>query len=424
MNQKIVDYLQQNKEQYSQESLVEQLKNTGYKDSEVSEAIGEVYVEREILLPRNKIQKISKHEEGSAGGRLIGWITVGVAVIMNIVGAYKYFVETDGNVRLLEVNHFNLLALLVLAQALAILCLMLGMIIILLFEKNIKSNKSSAVVIPIFIYLVVMPVYILTVSSMGVNEYILPPALGVAFFVGIVLLIGGGLGVRAIRILTKNKQVREKILTKSAKQIMIINSAISILVIAEILIVIIVSPAVLSRIAYEFGKSSEKISKRQELRTCPNFNESVKFFDKVHVIDYYKSIPDGDAICSKVKQYEYGGGYHEGVAITVYVNANKFKIDGNHISYDVAVNSLKDSVEESVAEYNLDDGRGYYHVHILSKDDSRCEVNSAYFTNDTELVVEYNRELNTEEQCINLTSGEEIVEELRDIAKNYKLNVK
>jgi len=43
MNQKIVDYLQENKEKYSQESLVEQLKETGYDTTEINEGVNFVY---------------------------------------------------------------------------------------------------------------------------------------------------------------------------------------------------------------------------------------------------------------------------------------------------------------------------------------------------------------------------------------------
>ena len=416
-SQKVVDYLQQNKTAYAQGDLIVELEKQGYSKAEIDSAA-------EVVYSQSNIQKTSKKWVSTAE-RLIGWITVVIAVPMNIVGVYKYFVETDGNIRLFEANHFNLLILLALAQALAMLCLILGMLMIVLSEKNTKGNSVSTIIMVTFIYLVIRPVYFIVIFSMGINEYIVPPALGVAFVVGIVLLIGGILGVWAIRNIIKNKQVWWETLSKSMKQIVIIISVISILVIAEVLIIAIVSPTVLSRKAYEFsvsGASSGEILKRQELRTCPNFNEAINFFGKVYVIDYYKSIPDGDAICNKVKQYEYGGGYGQ-VAITVYVNSNSFKIDGNYIDYDVTIDTLKkNKVGENISEYNFDDGRGYYHPHMLNEINSRCEVQSAYFPDNEQIVVDYKRSFDTKEECQNITSGKKIVEELREVAKKYKLD--
>ncbi len=43
MNQQIVDYLQKNKEAYTTESLVQQLRNVGYAENDIQEAVGVVY---------------------------------------------------------------------------------------------------------------------------------------------------------------------------------------------------------------------------------------------------------------------------------------------------------------------------------------------------------------------------------------------
>ncbi len=48
MNQKIVDYLQQNKEQYSRESLIIELKKIGFPEEEIEEGEKIVYSEKEI----------------------------------------------------------------------------------------------------------------------------------------------------------------------------------------------------------------------------------------------------------------------------------------------------------------------------------------------------------------------------------------
>ena len=43
MNQQIIDYLQQNKVAYTKESLVQQLKNSGYMENDIQEAVSVVY---------------------------------------------------------------------------------------------------------------------------------------------------------------------------------------------------------------------------------------------------------------------------------------------------------------------------------------------------------------------------------------------
>ena len=65
MNQKIVDYLQDNKEKYSQEVLVEQLKNTGYSKGDIQAGVKFVYSDRNIPLPKQS--STSSQQSGNQG---------------------------------------------------------------------------------------------------------------------------------------------------------------------------------------------------------------------------------------------------------------------------------------------------------------------------------------------------------------------
>jgi len=51
MNQQVVDYLQTNKEEYSKKSLVEQLRNAGHNEIDITEAINSVYGDTEVVVP-------------------------------------------------------------------------------------------------------------------------------------------------------------------------------------------------------------------------------------------------------------------------------------------------------------------------------------------------------------------------------------
>lgn len=51
MNQQVVDYLRTNKDSYTKESLVEQLKNSGYSDSEIQEGLNMVYGNADNSIP-------------------------------------------------------------------------------------------------------------------------------------------------------------------------------------------------------------------------------------------------------------------------------------------------------------------------------------------------------------------------------------
>ena len=65
MNQKIIDYLQENKEKYTKESLVAQLKDAGYSDIDITEAVNNVYDKKEIPLPadKSKITAVSNEQD-------------------------------------------------------------------------------------------------------------------------------------------------------------------------------------------------------------------------------------------------------------------------------------------------------------------------------------------------------------------------
>ncbi len=71
MNQQVIDYLQTNKDSYSKESLVEQLKNSGYDDSEILESINTVYHGEEAPIPQaNNVNIQAPQEEKNLCGKL------------------------------------------------------------------------------------------------------------------------------------------------------------------------------------------------------------------------------------------------------------------------------------------------------------------------------------------------------------------
>jgi uncharacterized RDD family membrane protein YckC len=85
MNQKIVDYLQENKESYSKDSLVEQLRNAGYSNIDILEATKSVYSTIEIPLPEKKMVSINDEKDLNDGLYADFWIRVGAALIDGII---------------------------------------------------------------------------------------------------------------------------------------------------------------------------------------------------------------------------------------------------------------------------------------------------------------------------------------------------
>lgn len=53
MNQQIADYLQLNKVAYTKESLVQQLRNSGYMENDIQTAVDLVYIDCNIAPPIN-----------------------------------------------------------------------------------------------------------------------------------------------------------------------------------------------------------------------------------------------------------------------------------------------------------------------------------------------------------------------------------
>ena len=113
MNQKIVDYLQQNKDNYSKESLLAQLKSAGYKDGEISEAINVVFAEREIPLPQNKISQQVSDSSDNEGDMYAGFGIRFGAYLIDMIIAFLLVMVMGGvlsgamNISLLEMMTDN-----------------------------------------------------------------------------------------------------------------------------------------------------------------------------------------------------------------------------------------------------------------------------------------------------------------------------
>ncbi len=96
MNQQIVDYLQKNKEQYTQESLVEQLKKSGYSTSEINESVNLVY------NLSNDTNVAGKSKFGISG---IGYGVI--AVILIVVSMVVIFYMHGASKNTLKSNNIN-----------------------------------------------------------------------------------------------------------------------------------------------------------------------------------------------------------------------------------------------------------------------------------------------------------------------------
>ncbi len=89
MNQQIIDYLQTNKGSYSKESLVEQLKNSGYNDNEILESVNAVYQEEEVPIPQANNVNIQAPQEGKKSVwkivLIVGAIIFGVGLVIVLI---------------------------------------------------------------------------------------------------------------------------------------------------------------------------------------------------------------------------------------------------------------------------------------------------------------------------------------------------
>ena len=97
MNQKIVDYLQENKEKYSKESLVANLKGARYDEVEIQEAVSFVYGDKNIPLPTLKspkqsgvINQQSQQYDSVINKKVL--IMVGIVILIGIMGVLSYIV--------------------------------------------------------------------------------------------------------------------------------------------------------------------------------------------------------------------------------------------------------------------------------------------------------------------------------------------
>lgn len=81
MNQQVVEYLQQNKDNYTQNSLVEQLQNAGYEQSEIIEAANYVY--NDVIVNQTQQAPIPQKEKSST--LKIVLIVIGAIVVLGLV---------------------------------------------------------------------------------------------------------------------------------------------------------------------------------------------------------------------------------------------------------------------------------------------------------------------------------------------------
>lgn len=99
MNKQIVDYLQKNKDEYTKESLVEQLNEAGYGVAETTEAINSVYGEAvtENTTTTNKSSEIIKRP----------WQGTGLMIMLflhALVYGYLFVVSVDATITILRIE--------------------------------------------------------------------------------------------------------------------------------------------------------------------------------------------------------------------------------------------------------------------------------------------------------------------------------
>ncbi len=420
MNQKIIDYLQKNKNKYHQKDLVGELKKYGYSQSEIDDAIKMVY-------PHNSTEE-SDDTRWSTGVYVVGLMQIGLAVYMHLFGMWKYFNDST------TIHHsffeFELFTSFVSSQVLAMTSLVMGMLLISLAGKKVKGRGIVAVMIIGLTVFVKLPVYFYVIYAMGIYEYIWPPAFLVIISVAIEISIEGMLAfwIVAKNISAKKEQISKKVNT--TRKIIRISSAIGIFIIFEILVIMIISPFRLARMLQERVTSADsertiqEIKSHQAFRRCPNFKEKVKFFDRSYPINYYLSMQGDNVNCDKAKYYIYGKTNDK---VKVFLNVNSILIDGTYMDYDITKNYLLESLPvKDYNEYEFDNGKGYYIVSQKTGRKSGCQITAGYFPDNAYLVVSYRTKISAydynEELCQDMARGKKVVGELRNIAKKYKIS--
>ena len=99
MNQQIVDYLKTNKDGYTKESLVEQLKSAGHNENDIQEAVGLVYggVDVPMSSPVNATEQQPEKQGMSTGKK--------VALIVGIIFAVGFVsVLVIGSIVMVSLN--------------------------------------------------------------------------------------------------------------------------------------------------------------------------------------------------------------------------------------------------------------------------------------------------------------------------------
>jgi uncharacterized RDD family membrane protein YckC len=98
MNQQIIDFLQENKEEYTKESLIEQLRNAGYDNAEITDAVKNIYGDDEVLIkiPNDDIENNIKY--AGFGIRTVASIIDMIVVMIVIIPfllIFKSFIITN-----------------------------------------------------------------------------------------------------------------------------------------------------------------------------------------------------------------------------------------------------------------------------------------------------------------------------------------
>lgn len=80
MNQAIIEYIQKNKDEYTKESLMEQLRNAGHSVEDITEAINIVYGDTEVPMSLTHDDKVEEHVKYAGF-----WIRVFASLIDSLV---------------------------------------------------------------------------------------------------------------------------------------------------------------------------------------------------------------------------------------------------------------------------------------------------------------------------------------------------
>ncbi len=100
INQDVVEYLEQNKEQYTKESLIAQLKKSGYSSEEIEASVNTVYVQEENnqvpSAPTTDDEAISKRQK-----RIDIFIGIGISIFLLSINIFLLAILTFVDYRLI-----------------------------------------------------------------------------------------------------------------------------------------------------------------------------------------------------------------------------------------------------------------------------------------------------------------------------------